>query len=84
MWCFCINVKARVVYIRIYFLFFILGILCVVFLYQKSLLTRVAALINKLVFKKPNLQFFNLCLTISFIKFAAMIMLQILKSIKKF
>ena len=61
----------------------ILGILCVVFFYQKNFLTGMAPLINKIVFKKLILQFFNLCFIISFIKFVAMILLQILKSIKK-
>ena len=73
------NGKACVAYVRIYFLFFILGVLSVVFLYQKNLLTGIAPFINKLVFKKLSLQFFNLC----FIKFVAMILLQISKSIKK-
>ena len=76
------NGKACVAYVRIY-LFFILGVLCVVFLYQKNFLTGIAPLINQLVFKKLILQFFNLCFIISFIKFVAMILLQILKSIKK-
>ena len=67
-------------------LFFILGVLCVVFLYQKNFLTGIAPLINKLVFKKLIIQFFNHCFIISFIKFVAMILilLKILKSIKKF
>ena len=41
-------------------------------------------LINKFVFKKLILQFFNHCFISSFIKFVAMILLQILKSIKTF
>ena len=59
-------------------LFFILGVLCVNFL------TGTAPFINKLVFKKPILQFFNHYFIISFIKFVAMILLQILKLIRKF
>ena len=56
--------------------------LCVVFHYQKNFL--IAPLINKLVFKKLIPQFRNYCFIIFFIKFVAMILLQILKSIKKF
>ena len=56
--------------------------LCVVFHYQKNFL--IAPLINKLVFKKLIPQFRNYCSIIFFIKFVAMILLQILKSIKKF
>ena len=75
----CMNGKACVVYVRIYVLFFILGVLCVVFLYQKHFLTGIAPLINKLVFKKLILQFFNHCFISFFTKFVAMILLQILK-----
>ena len=78
------NGKACVVYVRIYFLFFILGVLCIVFLYQKNFLTEVGPLINKLVFKKLISQFFNHCFMVSFTEFVAMILLQILKSIKNF
>ena len=76
------NRKDGVACVRIYFLFFILGVLCVVLLYQKNFFTWIAALINKFVFKKLILQFFDHCFIISFIKFVAMILLQILKSIK--
>ena len=76
------NGKAGVACVRIYFLFFILGVLCVVFLYKKNFLTWIAALINRFAFKKLILQFFDHCCIISFIKFVAMILLQILKSIK--
>ena len=54
------------------------------FLLSKRFLDGIAPLINKLVFKKLILQFFNHYFIISFIKFVAMILLQILKSIKKF
>ena len=77
------NGKACITYVRISFLFFILGVLCVVFLYQKNSLTGIAPLINKLVFKKLILQFFNYCFIICFIKLVAIVLLQILKSIKK-
>ena len=78
------NEKACVASARIYFLFFILGVLCVVFLYQKNFLTWIAPLTNKLVFKRLILQFFNYCFIISFIKFVAMFLSQILKSIFSF
>ena len=47
-------------------------------------MTGIAPLINKLVFKKLILQYFNQFFIISFIKFVAMILLQILKSMKEF
>ena len=76
------NEKACVAYVRIYFLFFILGVLCDVFLFQKNILTGIAPLTNKLVFKKLILQFFNPRFIISCIKFVTMILWQILKSVK--
>ena len=42
--------KVCVAYVRIYFLFFIFGVLCVTFLYQRNLFTGIAPLINKFVF----------------------------------
>ena len=51
---------------------------------SKNFLTGIAPLIIKLVFKKLILQFFNHCFMISFIKFVAVILLQVLKSIKNF
>ena len=51
---------------------------------SKNFLAGIAPLINKLVFKKLILQFCNHCFITSFIKFVAMILLQILKSIKNF
>ena len=45
-----IHGKACVAYVRTYFLFFIFGVLCVAFLYQRNFFTGIAPLINKLVF----------------------------------
>ena len=58
------NGKAGVAYVRICFLCFILGVLCIVFLYRKNFLTGIAVLINKFVFKKLILQFFKHCFII--------------------
>ena len=84
--CFCVihERKACFVYVRICFLFFILWVLHMVFLYQKRFLIGILPLINKFVFKRLILPFFDHCFIISFIKFVAIILLQILKSIKKF
>ena len=68
---------------NLFFIFYFGGIMRR-FLLSKKLLTGRAPLINELVFKKFYLQFFNHYFIISFIKFVAMILLQILKSIKNF
>ena len=80
MWCFCVTHERK----SLCCLLPILGVLCIVFLYQKNFLTWIAPLINNVVFKKLVLQFFNHCFVISFIRFLAKILLQILKSIKNF
>ena len=73
------NGNAYVAYLRIQFLFSILGTLCIVFLYEKNFLTRIALLVSKLVFKKLILECFNPFFVIVFIEFVAMILLQIPK-----
>ena len=52
-------------------------------LIKKNYLNRIAPSINNIVFKKLILHFFNHCVTISFVTFATMVLLQILKSVKK-
>ena len=52
-------------------------------LIKKNYLNRIAPLINKTVFKKLILHFFNHCVIISFVTFVTMVLLQILKSVKK-
>ena len=80
MWCFCTIHERKSLCCFCKNLFFILGVLCIVFLYQKNCLTGIVPLINKLGYKKLISQFFNHCFIISFVKSVAMILLQILKS----
>ena len=85
-WCFCVMHERKSLCClckNLFFIFYFGGIMRR-FLLSKKLLTGRAPLINELVFKKFYLQFFNHYFIISFIKFVAMIMLQILKLIKNF
>ena len=66
---------------NLFFIFYFGGIIC---RFPLSKIDWDTPLTNKLVFKKLILQFFNHCFIISFIKLVAMIVLQILKSIKNF
>ena len=86
MWCFCVMHERKSLCClckNLFFIFYFGGIMRR-FLLSKKLLTGRAPLINELVFKKFYLQFFNHYFIISFIKFVAMILLQILKLIRKF